>query len=641
MHKLAARSARTAARRRRREIEASVGESVPGVAEALARESERRRVVDALTALPEPYRATLVLRYLEDMTPAAIARHLGEPVETVRTRVKRGLDLLRRRFCGRGAGLLLFGFERLAIGLSTLSILLMATKTKLVAAAAVTLLITGSVWLLVRGSPEHPPIGTLPPDGTTEPRIASLPSPDADEPNTSGDRSAVALPVAEPATTPIGARLVVEVQWQDQSPAVDLTIDLQTREQHDDNPRTATTDDHGLAVFDEVATGQYHVSSDGRAQEAIRAEVGAPGTETRVVLTLPDRAFVKGHVIDTHGQPVAGADIIATAWAGDGRSWRVATSGAAGGFSVRGVGEGTWLGARHRRFAPSVMQSVFAKTGAEVEMTLQLGDDAATLTGTVRDPDGTRGMPSAPPRTHTDLHGRFAIEGLVPGPRTIFVRAKEFAIWIGDTDIEPARARDLDIRLARGRFVVGRFTAPGGVPLEKVRLDVRNERLGQFFKVARAISNADGEYRLGPLPAGVASINAYAEDGARADLRPTIEDGVETQWDHQFPVGRSLRGRVVDRRGEPVTKGWLEARGAAWWGHETSDADGRFTFEGVTDAEIDVTVNLGGFAMLRRHVTLGEDPGELNLRIDLDAYALASIRGASSTPMARQSSEPE
>src|SRR5262249_55839204 len=55
-----------------------------------------RRLTQAVLALPEPYRGTLLLRYLQDRTPGAIAAESGVPVRTVKTRLQRGLALLRR-----------------------------------------------------------------------------------------------------------------------------------------------------------------------------------------------------------------------------------------------------------------------------------------------------------------------------------------------------------------------------------------------------------------------------------------------------------------------------------------------------------------------------------------------------------------
>ncbi len=95
---LARRWHRGERRRRAHEREAGARRvSAAGEAPAGAERAERlRAVIDAVLALEEPYRSTVALRYLDDRSPSAIAREQGVPVSTVRTRLHRGLDRLRR-----------------------------------------------------------------------------------------------------------------------------------------------------------------------------------------------------------------------------------------------------------------------------------------------------------------------------------------------------------------------------------------------------------------------------------------------------------------------------------------------------------------------------------------------------------------
>ena len=55
------------------------------------------RVEDILRLLPEPLRVAILLRYQEDMLPDEIALMLGQPVATVKTHLRRGLEFLRRK----------------------------------------------------------------------------------------------------------------------------------------------------------------------------------------------------------------------------------------------------------------------------------------------------------------------------------------------------------------------------------------------------------------------------------------------------------------------------------------------------------------------------------------------------------------
>ena len=70
--------------------------------ESPSRWEELRERIDAeLHALPEKYRAPLILCYLEGKTNAEAARMLGWPEGSISARVARGRDLLRRRLAGR------------------------------------------------------------------------------------------------------------------------------------------------------------------------------------------------------------------------------------------------------------------------------------------------------------------------------------------------------------------------------------------------------------------------------------------------------------------------------------------------------------------------------------------------------------
>lgn len=91
-----ARDARRAARERN-ELDPLPERATPSTAELVEREATRRRVVDAVIALDEPYRSAVALRYFEDLDVQQIASRLGVPVETVRTRLKRGLERVRVR----------------------------------------------------------------------------------------------------------------------------------------------------------------------------------------------------------------------------------------------------------------------------------------------------------------------------------------------------------------------------------------------------------------------------------------------------------------------------------------------------------------------------------------------------------------
>lgn len=186
--------------------------ALPSAAELVARAAVQRAVVDAVLALPEPYRSTVLLRFFEEVPTSEIARRRGEPIETVRTRLKRGLAQLRERLAGEldvetNCGGRYRGLAALALFLqpvkpavevataatsatatatsaalaatTTAGAMVMATKAKLVAAAVV---VAAGAWVgyEIRGASHDDALVGRRVDGdaplaTQPPRIPSVP----------------------------------------------------------------------------------------------------------------------------------------------------------------------------------------------------------------------------------------------------------------------------------------------------------------------------------------------------------------------------------------------------------------------------------------------------------------------------------
>jgi RNA polymerase sigma-70 factor (ECF subfamily) len=92
LHRLRERSRRAA-----RESARQGAREVPTPHQVLEEEAARRRILEAVLALEEPWRAVLLLRFWEGRTLAEVAAQTGAPLETVRARQKRALELLRQR----------------------------------------------------------------------------------------------------------------------------------------------------------------------------------------------------------------------------------------------------------------------------------------------------------------------------------------------------------------------------------------------------------------------------------------------------------------------------------------------------------------------------------------------------------------
>lgn len=353
--RLVAERGRREPRRSRWERAAARREALPSTEEIVEREAVRRRVVDAVVALDEPYRTAILLRFYEDLPPRAIADHLGVPVETVRTRVKRGIAQLRGRLDEAHGG------DRSAWGLAlaplawpssakaaSLAWLPIAPKT--VALAATVVLVAFTAWRV---------FGTGETATSTEPaQLASAafdPGPAAplvvDEGRDAPQRlepapgfgARLAFDVTGVGSAAIGDHVVAltgcpvpDVAAATTLPRSEIIASLETR--------VARTSDAGRAVFDGVPQGIWVVST-AASDDALQGLHGAvvvldPGLPAGLVVAAVQRAaariglddvvvraavsdgeldvalalpagerVVRGEVVDIGGDGIDGADV--------------------------------------------------------------------------------------------------------------------------------------------------------------------------------------------------------------------------------------------------------------------------------------------------------------------------------------------
>jgi RNA polymerase sigma-70 factor (ECF subfamily) len=94
---------RTSDRRERRELAAAAIDigTVATPEELIGSAQIHRAVAEAVTALEEPFRQTIVLRFFQGASSAAIARSLRIPAGTVRWRLQEGIDRVRQQLDAR------------------------------------------------------------------------------------------------------------------------------------------------------------------------------------------------------------------------------------------------------------------------------------------------------------------------------------------------------------------------------------------------------------------------------------------------------------------------------------------------------------------------------------------------------------
>lgn len=160
-------------RRRKHEQSEAAPETIPSTADIIEREETRKQVVQAVVRLEEPYLSAIVLRYYEDLPPREVARRLDVPLDTARSRIKRGLEQLRARLDGHFgnrkswclalaplAGLKLASSVKAAGVASAVSTVsggvVMGMKVKVGIAAAVVLGAAFVIWHVLPEGPEPP-----------------------------------------------------------------------------------------------------------------------------------------------------------------------------------------------------------------------------------------------------------------------------------------------------------------------------------------------------------------------------------------------------------------------------------------------------------------------------------------------------
>jgi len=331
-------------------------------AELIDRTRLQRRVVDAVLALDEPYRATLLRRYFEDEMPAAIARRDGVPVDTVKTRLKRGLAQLREKLADDRSSLALW--LGLPAGPSIADAppiasrgpsdaipgpwsLIVASKSGVIAVAAALLGVGAIVWQVAAPEAETGALGrsvvdlaAAPPD---EPLLAPVEAQRATESAAAraGDAAPSAPSAAVGDSSPAAAAeslsgFVVDhrgaavagatvVVGRERDPALrSLATALRASESlarsamiGDWPRRVTTTDEVGLFRFDDLAA----LAPDLRALAlfAVEPDVGvallaglpldAQRTPDGLCVELMRGTRVTGRITDGEGRPLEGARV--------------------------------------------------------------------------------------------------------------------------------------------------------------------------------------------------------------------------------------------------------------------------------------------------------------------------------------------
>ncbi|HEX5051987.1 MAG TPA: sigma-70 family RNA polymerase sigma factor [Planctomycetota bacterium] len=553
VRRLASNRHRDERRRLAREAAVRTPEPQPSPEQVLAREEVRTRVVHAVLRLDEPFRTAVLLRYYDGLSAAQVARKVGLPAATVRTRLLRGLERLRveldrehggDRAAWAGALLPWTGpAQHLLMGTFVMS------KNSLLGALAFALLfaIAWTAWQMFRVETAASPgavavaaasavadaedrerMASPPPAAARDARTQVTPPAPPDAASFPAERGLAELTgvVVDSGGRPVpGARVALR-PFRGPLPAGLPVADDRSF------ARDAATDGAGTFRFEDVPEGPCSLTardSDGCSATVVTAL--SAGRPEQTLLQLDDEPREADEVIvrvcDAAGHPQAGA-------------------------RIEGI--------------------------------------VATQRGTLR---GTGDEP--PLQALTDEHGvaRFVDEALIGG--AFFARTADgqvgFATMLNDQ-------REVVVTVGAAGSVLGRLT--GADPAQLGGAEVRLHAVQTAWAYGTAIGRSftapvQGDtFTFGDLPAGTYGVTIACPTGLRLDVEPMkwgakllansvtmrtleVHAGATTEVELRVVPGASIAGSVRDGAGVPV----IGARVCAVLAPATSNFPDGFVLRGA------------------------------------------------------------
>ncbi|MCY3964967.1 MAG: carboxypeptidase regulatory-like domain-containing protein [Acidobacteria bacterium] len=352
----------------------------------------------------------------------------------------------------------------------------------------------------------------------------------------------------------------------------------------------ATSAADGSFFISGVASGhayRLNAEADGYAPEAVAISAAPPGTTrepVRVVLTRG--RLVRGVITDTHGAPIAGAEVAllpvaATGYGGYSTNIaarRTSTTDARGAFEFAGTPPG-----RHELTASHPEHVSVQATAFEVppgEGTKDVGtltlDVGAAIEGVVRDFQ-RRPVGGAQVKVHqsnidhlrpldpevrtalTETDGTFRIAGLRAEPADLVVEAEGYERF-EMAAVRPQAGGLIEVQLGEGARLVGRVFDADGEGVANAYIWLRLDRQPGLSRTAwspdaprhNATTDSDGRFLFEALGAGPWFVEVVgeqlAEDFGAIPLRP----GEEREIELHLRARARLAGVVTDAYGEPV-----------------------------------------------------------------------------------------
>jgi RNA polymerase sigma-70 factor (ECF subfamily) len=567
---LARMRARSSGRRARREESATQPEPALSPEELVARAEMQQRIARRVLDLDEPFRSTLLLRYYEGCSAAEIARRQEVPAGTVRWRLKRGLEDLRRQLDDAHQGdrkrwvLALAPLPGAAIpaagtagGSTLLGIIAMKTIYKIGLVVLIVLLAVVGYRHVTRHKGESPS-ATRAGAAPTPNKPAAVPPPH------------IGSHLFSREDDPTGTlRLEGQVIDADEKPVGGATVAIDTNP-----PRTVTTEANGSFAFDRLIGRGYKLEARAGDGYAGPAYLRLSKNTEPVILRVGPGASITVEVRDADsGHPIEGAAVELRSTL----SW-TATTGGDGVARLRGVGGSGFdmsLKVAARGYAPD-LRRVSPSPGDEqrVLMTLHRGasvsgravttDDQPIAGACVLAVSASEPFPLAEaPRdcVNTGNHGEWSVASLAPG---------SYRFVLSHPDYEPATTvpvvvdgvtprSGIEIRAAAGGELRGKVTSASGVAVVAAEVRVVASGSVEWRTARQAFTDARGDYVFHGLPRRRAQVVATHASGASKLVEVDLTDTAKATADLTLSIDGAIDGTVVTKGGEPVPEAQVVA----------------------------------------------------------------------------------
>lgn len=523
----------------------------PSTSDVVERMAWQQNVVSAVMRLEEPYRTTLLMRFWENAPPRKVAEHFGIPVETVRTRIKRGLARVRAeldeehgsRQAWVTAVLPLAEYSAAGIAMASILATLMTKKLTLGAAGALAAI---ALFALSNTFGSDDPI-----DSTQDSPAVIAAELARDDAEAEVESLAVA-PVRDVVRTAsftddpdIRAALcgfVGRIVFGD-APIEDCGVRLYRISMdamiETTDRRFGRGDAAPIHHFDTRtdSDGRFHIDGSwprgtfllhyGRGTEhpTFRMLEHAPGPGQLVdlgTLELAQSARVSGRVVDEDGQPIGDAEVIG----GDIPAASFAM------FPIDRLSRDSVALVRREGFAPVIQPPTWFR---------DLFDE----------------LPVS--RTRTDEDGRFELTGLPPGKNIVIARASGFSTAAEHVPLSVGEARVVgDLTIDEGEELFGTVVDSNGDPVSGAEVLAGPTSIVPI-DVARSIGTTDenGEFSAAGFPRGRVTVAVRRHAGDPWHLlepRPIDQD-----IDVVLPATHTVTLRVVDTSGSAVSRSRVRA----------------------------------------------------------------------------------